>query len=119
MNIAAKLYKLRTDRGLTQSDIGKIAGVSDKTISSWESGNRCPKIVPYVQNICKHFHLDMLTFIDEKTDNMGYHAEQPTGVGELSDAEMEIIRLFRQLPPEAQDTFPALLEASLKAGKLL
>lgn len=124
MNIADKLYKLRTERGLTQADIGKIAGVSDKTISTWESGTRCPKVVPYIQNICTHFHLDMLTFIDDSTDDFGYgsdysNSEQPTAAGELSEGEQEIIRLFRQLPKEAQDTFPALLEASLKAGKLL
>lgn len=99
MNVSDKLYKLRTDRGLTQVDIGKIAGVSDKTISSWESGNRCPKIVPYVQNICKHFHLDMLTFIDEETDNMGYHTEQPT-VGGLSELDQQILGLLSVLTDE-------------------
>lgn len=99
MNISDKLYKLRTDRGLIQADMGKIAGVSDKTISSWESGNRCPKIVPYVQNICKHFHLDMLTFIDEETDNMGYHAEQPAGGG-LPELDQQILNFLSVLTVE-------------------
>lgn len=50
---------------------------------------------------------------------MGWEEPARGETGGLSDAEMEVIRLFRQLPPDAQSTFPALLEASLKAQGLL
>lgn len=100
MKISNKLYKLRNDRGLTQSDMGEIAGVSDKTISAWEAGNRCPKIVPYIQNICNHFHLDMFTFIDEGTDDMGYNSEQPTVSDGLSEVQRELIAFAKTLTAE-------------------
>lgn len=38
---------------------------------------------------------------------------------DLSEAELQLIELFRKLPAEAQETFPALLEATLKAQGLL
>lgn len=100
MKISDKLYKLRNDRGLTQTYIGEIAGVSDKTISTWETGKRCPKVVPYIQNICSHFHLDMLTFIDESTDEMGYDVEKPTVSDGLSEVQRELIAFAKTLTEE-------------------
>lgn len=99
VNISDKLYKLRIERDLTQADMGKIAGVSDKTISAWEAGARCPKVVPYIQNICKHFQLDMLTFIDEGTDNFGYK-NQPIRNDGLSDAQHTLIQFACSLSDE-------------------
>lgn len=115
MKISDKLYKLRNDRGLTQSDMGEIAGVSDKTISAWEAGKRCPKIVPYVQNICNHFHLDMFTFIDEGTDDMGYNSEQPTVSDGLSDLDREIIGRLTLLTPEELEKVDAFVQGLLAA----
>lgn len=99
VNISDKLYNLRIERDLTQADLGKIAGVSDKTISAWEAGARCPKVVPYIQNICKHFQLDMLTFIDEGTDDFG-HKNQPTVSDGLTAEQHAIIDLAKSASPE-------------------
>lgn len=44
---------------------------------------------------------------------------QLVSLNELSDAERRLVELFRKLPKETQDSFPALLEASLKAQGLL
>ena len=69
MNIAQKLYALRTKKDMTQSEIAKIAGVSDKSVSAWEAGKRDPK-VKAIQNICSYFHLDLNTFIDDSSDEI-------------------------------------------------
>lgn len=69
MNISQKLYALRTKKDMTQSEIAKIAGVSDKSISAWEAGKRDPK-VKAIQNICAYFHLDLNTFIDNTSDEI-------------------------------------------------
>ena len=45
--------------------------------------------------------------------------KQPTVVGELSDAEVYLIQLFRKLPADLQASYPAALEATLKAQGLL
>ena len=36
------IYKLRTNANLSQSELGKMVNVSNKTISKWENGNAIP-----------------------------------------------------------------------------
>lgn len=44
MSIGENIKKLRESHGLTQSQLGDIAGVSDKAVSTWESGLREPRM---------------------------------------------------------------------------
>ena len=67
MEISKKIYNLRIDLGLTQAELAKIAGVSNKAISAWENGSRDPKIQP-LRRICARFGIDLNTFIDEEND---------------------------------------------------
>ncbi len=39
-----KLYGLRTNRGLTQKQLAKYLGVSDKAVSKWETGEAMPRV---------------------------------------------------------------------------
>ena len=68
MNISQKIYELRTRKDMTQAQIARIAGVSDKAVSAWESGTRDPKLKA-IQNICYYFNLDMNSFVDETSDD--------------------------------------------------
>lgn len=68
MNASQKIYKLRTQKSMTQAEIAKIAGVSDKAVSAWESGTRDPKLKA-IQKICAYFHLDLNAFVDESLDD--------------------------------------------------
>ena len=38
MEMSKKIYLLRTENNLTQSEFARIAGATDKAVSSWESG---------------------------------------------------------------------------------
>lgn len=38
------LTDLRRRRGLTQTDLAKQLGVSNRTVSEWERGRNCPEI---------------------------------------------------------------------------
>ena len=38
VNITTKLIELRSNKGITQSELANILGVSNKTISKWECG---------------------------------------------------------------------------------
>ena len=38
MSIAENIKKIRLEHELSQADLGKIAGVSDKAVSTWELG---------------------------------------------------------------------------------
>lgn len=68
MNVSQKINKLRIQKDMTQAEIAKIAGVSDKAVSAWESGKRDPKIKA-IQNLCAYFHLDLNAFIDDQTED--------------------------------------------------
>lgn len=39
-----KLYDLRTEKGLTQKELGKLLGVSNKAVSKWETGEAKPRL---------------------------------------------------------------------------
>lgn len=77
MDISKKIYNLRVDSGLTQSEFAKIAGVTDKSVSAWELGTRDPKMAP-IKRICSHFGIDINTFADETNDT--YKSILPSNV---------------------------------------
>nr|DAU71605.1 MAG TPA: Repressor protein CI [Caudoviricetes sp.] len=105
MEIARKIYLLRTENGLTQAELAKISGVTDKSVSAWENGTRDPKIGP-MQKLCDYFGIDVHQFIDEKSDV--YHAvplqeKQPAqGLNGLTERDIRIAKWFNSLPLETQ-----------------
>ena len=54
MKLGATIRELRNEKKLTQKDLGKIIGVSQKTISSWERGSKLPDI-PTLVRIAQYF----------------------------------------------------------------
>lgn len=77
MDAAGKIRALREEYDLTQVQLAKIAGVSDKAVSTWESGARSPKVGP-LQKICAHFGLDIHDFIDD-TVELRFQTSLPRG----------------------------------------
>ena len=41
--LSNRIYELRTQKGLSQKELGAILGVSNKAISKWETGTAIPK----------------------------------------------------------------------------
>lgn len=87
MEISKKIYALRNNYNLTQTEFAKIAGVSDKSVSAWENGSRDPKVKP-IQRICDHFGIDINSFIDK--DNDTYKPDLPNNVVPIEN--------FRKVP---------------------
>jgi len=92
MNTSEKIYRLRTEQNMTQSQFAKIAGVSDKAVSAWEHGTRDPKIKP-IQKICDYFGIDVHSFIDEKKES--YQTSMPSNISRLEP--MQKIPLVGQI----------------------
>lgn len=44
MSIKNRIKDLRKQHNLTQSELGKIAGVSNKAVSAWEKGAAMPRV---------------------------------------------------------------------------
>lgn len=56
MKIADTIKALRDRNGLTQEDLGKIAGVSFQAVSSWERGEREPRMGA-IEKMADYFNL--------------------------------------------------------------
>ena len=65
MSFAWNLKTLRTDAGLTQGELAKRIGVSQKTVSSWETGRTDP-VMKDIVNICKALDCSMDKLTDTK-----------------------------------------------------
>ena len=63
MSISDNIKSLRTQHGMTQLEFGRIAGVSDKAVSSWESGLSIPRMGA-IEKISSYFHVPKSVLID-------------------------------------------------------
>lgn len=64
MSIAENIKRLREAHGITQAELGEIAGVSDKAVSSWEAGIKFPRMGA-VQKIADHFGIKKSAIVDD------------------------------------------------------
>ena len=78
-DICQKLRRLRAESGLTQEQFGKIAGVSGKAVSTWESGSKTPRFRS-IQLLCSHFGINLNEFANSNIS----HCE--TGAGSSAAA---------------------------------
>lgn len=63
MSIGNNIKWLRESRNLTQAEFGKIAGVSDKAVSTWENGTAEPRMGA-IQKIADYFGVSKGWIID-------------------------------------------------------
>lgn len=70
MTIAENIKKIREHYGLTQAELGEIAGVSDKAVSTWENGTAEPRMGA-IQKIAEHFHISKGSIVDDKDQTSG------------------------------------------------
>ena len=64
MPIGENIKRLRIMHGLSQKELARIAGVSDKAVSTWESGSKEPRMGA-VQKIADHFGLKKSNLIED------------------------------------------------------
>ena len=64
MSIAENIKKLREYYNISQKELAKIAGVTDKAISTWETGNNEPRMGA-IQKISEHFHIKKSDLIED------------------------------------------------------
>lgn len=123
MEISKKLYLLRTENNLTQSEFAKIAHSTDKSISAWENGTRSPKLQS-IKPICDYFGIDFNTFADESNDVykagqvvksslMGHIDTGKTKTFPYSPAAMDLARDFDTLDSHGQSAVRGLMDEEL------
>lgn len=89
---------------------------SGNLIADWIKG-RSESYTNYLYEISAKYNVS-LEWLRGETDDPAPKKER-TVSGALSDAEIQLLELFRKLPSDTQERFPALLEATLKAQGLL
>lgn len=67
MSIGTNIKAIRESHHLSQIEFGKIAGVSDKAVSTWENDIKVPRMGA-VQKISNYFGIPKSAIIDEQTD---------------------------------------------------
>lgn len=95
MSIADNIKKIREQHNLTQSELGEIAKVSDKAVSSWEKGNSYPRMGA-IERIAQHFGIskaDIVEDIDDVPDT--YIDKEAKAIAQALYDRPELMTLFK------------------------
>lgn len=65
MSIASNIKRLRTQAQLSQAELGKIAGVTDKAVSTWEAGLKTPRMGA-VEKMAAYFDVPKSAILDDE-----------------------------------------------------
>ncbi|MDY2991746.1 MAG: helix-turn-helix transcriptional regulator [Hornefia butyriciproducens] len=106
--IGDNIKRLRERYHLTQSELGKIAGVSDKAVSTWENGIADPRMGA-IQRLADHFGISKADLVDD---------EPPSG-SSLTDGEQQIVSSFRQLNEEGRERLLNYADDLVASGKYI
>lgn len=64
MSFGDNLKKLRKAKGLSQQELGKIFGLSDRTIGHYEANKRFPKSAQLLMSIARYFEIPIEHLLD-------------------------------------------------------
>ena len=104
MDLVLKLREIRRMRGLCQKDVARLSGVGEKTISSFETGERIGSLkLAQLQRLLAVYGLTEAEFFDGRI-------EQRIAPWELDESQIATARLLNQL-----QLLPASVQRSLLA----
>ena len=64
-DFANTIFRIRTERDLTQKKLADKLNISDKTISKWEKGDSVPDLIN-IQNICNELEVSPSSIVNSK-----------------------------------------------------
>ena len=113
MGIAENIKNLRIDNNLTQVEFGRIAGASDKAVSTWEAGLKEPRMGA-IKRIAAYFNLSINDLI---SDNVISPSKEKSATNtiriagrdgsfrekHLDDKGLQALIAFIDLLPDASD----------------
>ena len=98
MSIAENIRRLRQRHGLSQAEFGAIAGVSDKAVSTWETGAKEPRMGA-IQKLADHFHISKSDIIDDEPSDDAIKFAL-FGSGDVDDDVYEEVKRFAKFAQE-------------------
>jgi transcriptional regulator with XRE-family HTH domain len=113
MDVVLKLRELRHLRGLSQKDVARLSGVGEKTISSFETGQRVGALkLSQLAKLLAIYGVTEEQFFSRAIEELF----DPDAISRRSREEHLIARLL-DLPPDARaallDRFELMLDAAL------
>ena len=69
MSIGKNIKTLREQHNMSQEELGKIAGVTDKAVSTWENDIKIPRMGA-IQRIADYFGIRKSDIIEDKNNNI-------------------------------------------------
>ncbi|MEA2162156.1 MAG: Helix-turn-helix domain [Thermoanaerobaculia bacterium] len=114
MDIVLKLRELRRLRGLSQKNVAHLSGVGEKTVSSFETGERVDAMkVSQLRKLLRVYNITEEQFFSPKMDQW-FDADARI---ERSREESLVVRLG-ELPPLMRDALLERFELMLQAAEL-
>lgn len=99
MSIAENIKTLRKANKLSQTDFGKIAGVTDKAVSTWESGEKIPRMGA-IQKLADHFGISKSDIIEDKLPK---HLTNDSNSVVLLPDETQLLNLYRNFNDKGKE----------------
>jgi transcriptional regulator with XRE-family HTH domain len=126
MGIKNNIKIIREIYGLSQEDLAKIAGVTDKAVSTWENGMREPRM-GVLNKIANHFGIKKSNLIEDGgLDDFKSPLQSNFKIGNkpkevpvvvFTQEDVDLISRFRNLPPIAQQTVLTLISSLEEMNK--
>lgn len=98
MTISENIKNLRLKYGLSQKELGLIAGVTDKAVSTWEQGIKEPRMGA-IQKMADHFGIKKSDIIEDQPATTATTAKAI----DFSEREMLLIKKYRQLDADGKN----------------
>jgi len=112
MDLVLKLREVRRLRGLSQKDVARLSGVGEKTISSFETGERIGSLkLAQLKRLLAVYSITELEFF-------GGSIEKEIAPWELDEEQMALTRLLddlRALPKQAKRNLLAKFQLMAEA----
>lgn len=111
MSIGENIKKLREKHNLSQKELGEIAGVSDKAVSTWENGLKEPRMGA-IQKIADHFGILKSDIIEDKNifrNKLNGDSVQMPLLGSIAAGiplEMVPVKEMVNVPKEVSEMYP-------------
>jgi len=113
MDLVLKLREIRRMRGLSQKDVARLSGVGEKTISSFETGQRIGSLkIAQLRRLLTVYGLTEAEFF-------GGTVEKQIAPWELNEEEFATTRLvddLHQLPKPVQKVMIAKMQVMLETA---
>lgn len=118
MTIGERIKYLRERQGMTQAELGAVAGVSDKAVSTWEKGANVPRMGP-IQKMAEYFNVSMAFIIGEEEE----HQALPSNLRPMDQLHRQRVQLIGKVaagqPIMAETDYETFVDAPVDCDAAL